>query len=66
MDKINADGGFLPGLFGRAKNVAATMSSSSSKKLEPKPHDFWKKFPEGFRNEFLAMAGEFVGTFMFL
>jgi aquaporin rerated protein, other eukaryote len=32
----------------------------------PKPIAFFKRLPNGARNHFIAMVGEFVGTFFFL
>ena len=68
MDNINARSGFLPGLFGKKKRTGTGISqtSESEKMALPKPVPFFRKLPNGPRNHFIAMAGEFVGTFLFL
>jgi hypothetical protein len=69
MDNINAKSGFLPGLFGKHKRTDTGISqrSSEAEKMPlPRPAPFFRKLPNGPRNHFIAMAGEFVGTFLFL
>ena len=67
MDNIKAKGGFLPGLFPSRQDKRGVSSSSEDEKLSgPRPHPFFRKMPNGFRNHFIAMSGEFVGTFLFL
>jgi hypothetical protein len=69
MDNINARLGFLPGLFGRQKRKGTGISqttSESEKMPLPRPVRFFRRLPNGPRNHFIAMAGEFVGTFLFL
>jgi hypothetical protein len=56
MENIQAQSGFLPGLFPRRKKDMAG----------PKPIKFFQRLPQGPRNHFVAMVGEFMGTFLFL
>jgi aquaporin related protein len=69
MDKINAKSGFLPGLFGKhirkGTGISQTTSESEKRPL-PRPTPFFRRLPNAPRNHFIAMAGEFVGTFLFL
>ena len=69
MDRLNVQKGFLPGLFG--KRAATEGSSSSDSRDEKKkggvtPNRFLMRIPATPRNHFIAMAAEFVGTFLFL
>ncbi len=73
MDNINAQSGFLPGVFGKrgrgrrkGKNTGITPEGEDEKMQGPKPIPFFMRLPNGPRNHFIAMAGEFVGTFLFL
>ncbi|KAK4935785.1 Aquaporin-1 [Elasticomyces elasticus] len=72
MDNINAKSGFLPGLFGKGRirnhfnSTGATPHGEDEKMQGPKPISFFMRIPNGPRNHFIAMAGEFVGTFLFL
>lgn len=73
MDNINAKSGFLPGLFGgkgkirnHFNSTGATPQGEDEKMQGPKPHPLFLRIPNGPRNHFIAMAGEFVGTFLFL
>jgi hypothetical protein len=69
MDNINAKSGFLPGVFGKRTRKGARISqtaSESGKTPTPRPAPFFKRLPSAPRNHFIAMAGEFVGTFLFL
>jgi hypothetical protein len=66
MDRISTKQGFLPGLFGRRTNTGESTSSASGKMKPPGPSGFFRRLPSGPRNHFIAMAGEFVGTFFFL
>jgi len=68
MENIQAKAGFLPGLFGHRKKTE-TSSLTSEEKREmagPTPSSFFKRLPNGPRNHFVAMVGEFIGTFLFL
>jgi hypothetical protein len=75
MDNINAQSGFLPGIFGkngrhphwhRKKNTGVTPAGEDEKMPGPGPANFFMRLPNGVRNHFIAMSGEFVGTFLFL
>ncbi|KIW50212.1 hypothetical protein PV05_11822 [Exophiala xenobiotica] len=74
MDNIRARSGFLPGLFGHRRGKIRTAENSTGvtpdgedeKMQGPRAHPFFKRIPNGPRNHFVAMAGEFVGTFLFL
>lgn len=74
MDNIRAKSGFLPGLFGHRRgrvktaqnSTGATPDGEDEKMQGPKAHPFCLRIPNGPRNHFVAMAGEFVGTFLFL
>jgi hypothetical protein len=70
MDNLQAKAGFLPGLFsGRSRNkgkVSTTEEPEDDKMPSPKPSPIFTRLPDGIRNHFIAMAGEFVGTFLFL
>ncbi|KAJ9608689.1 Aquaporin-1 [Cladophialophora chaetospira] len=68
MDNIHAKNGFLPGLFGhrRGPKTGATPSGADEAIAGPKPIPFFMRIPNKPRNHFIAMAGEFVGTFLFL
>ena len=73
MDKINAQQGFLPGIFGhkrRNKTNSAGVTEADTGEPEKMPHirpaAFFMRIPNGPRNHFVAMSGEFVGTFLFL
>ncbi|KAK5938698.1 Aquaporin-1 [Knufia obscura] len=67
MDRLEENRGFLPGLFGRGKKRSASNGGSTSeKKLNPGTWSIVSRVPSRPRNHFIAMAGEFVGTFMFL
>ncbi|RVX65876.1 hypothetical protein B0A52_10289 [Exophiala mesophila] len=70
MDNLKTGSGFLPGLFGSRSNAprgtSSASNSQSEKTLSPKPSPIFKRLPDSVRNHFIAMAGEFVGTFLFL
>jgi hypothetical protein len=69
MDNISAKSGFLPGLFGKRtrKGTGASQSTPESERMHiPRPASFFRRLPNAPRNHFIAMAGEFVGTFLFL
>ncbi|KIW15551.1 hypothetical protein PV08_05599 [Exophiala spinifera] len=74
MDNIRAKSGFLPGLFGHRRgrvktaenSTGATPQGEDEKMQGPKAHPFFLRIPNGPRNHFVAMSGEFVGTFLFL
>lgn len=67
MDSLQQKTGFMPGLFGRKKQAKRSQSgSSTTEKMTPKKHPIVDRIPDGIRNHFIAMAGEFVGTFLFL
>jgi hypothetical protein len=66
MDNIKAKSGFLPGLFGRNNRKDTKTTSEPDKMPGPRPSPFFRKLPNGVRNHCIAMAGEFVGTFLFL
>ena len=70
MDNMTAKSGFLPGVrFNRKPkrvDTGASLPSEKEKMPGPKRSDFMKRLPNGPRNHFIAMAGEFVGTFLFL
>ncbi|OAG40807.1 hypothetical protein AYO21_04884 [Fonsecaea monophora] len=69
MDRISPKSGFLPGIFGRRKGksrTGATPAGEDEKMQGPKPSSFFLRIPNKSRNHFIAMAGEFVGTFLFL
>ncbi|OAP59649.1 hypothetical protein AYL99_06947 [Fonsecaea erecta] len=69
MNNINPKSGFLPGIFGHRKGkskTGATAPGEDDKMQGPKPVSFFMKIPNKPRNHFIAMAGEFVGTFLFL
>jgi hypothetical protein len=73
MDNINAKSGFLPGVFGKGRighhkkrNTGITPEGEDEKMEGPKPIPFFMRLPNGPRNHFIAMSGEFVGTFLFL
>lgn len=53
------EGFALPGLHGKRQS---TQNPSASSNRIPLP----KFLPRGFRNHFVAMSGEFAGTFLFL
>jgi hypothetical protein len=59
MENLQAKSGFLPGLFPRGKKGKKDMAG-------PKPIKFFQRLPQGPRNHFVAMVGEFMGTFLFL
>ena len=65
MENLQAKGGFLPGLFpSRKKTESASLTSKDM--AGPKPLPIFKRLPDGVRNHFIAMVGEFIGTFLFL
>lgn len=68
MDKINPKNGFLPGLFGRHRGpkTGATPAGADEAMQGPKASSLFMRIPNKPRNHFIAMAGEFVGTFLFL
>jgi hypothetical protein len=68
MENIQAKAGFLPGLFGSRKKTESSSMTSKEKKDTPgpKPIPFFQRLPNGPRNHFVAMVGEFIGTFLFL
>lgn len=66
MDRLQESKGFLPGIFRSKKRSSGTGGSSNEKKLNPGTWSLVTRVPSGPRNHFIAMAGEFVGTFMFL
>lgn len=53
--------GFLPGLLHRAPTTSSKGSMARVNRLP-----ILKSLPDPLRNHFIAMAGEFVGTFLFL
>lgn len=68
MDRITSAKGLLPGVFGRRgktppdkRNGSDTNKTTTSTRSSP-----FKMIPNKIRNHFVAMSGEFVGTFMFL
>lgn len=67
MDRLTSRKGLLPGLFGRGEQNAATTNGNAEKgsaaSIRSSP---FKMIPNKIRNHFVAMSGEFVGTFMFL
>jgi hypothetical protein len=69
MENLQAKAGFLPGLSGLRKKKTESASLTSKERREkagPKPIAFFKRLPNGPRNHFIAMVGEFTGTFLFL
>lgn len=66
MDRLSTKAGFLPGIFGGRKNTKGSSSSNDEKMKGPGPKSFFRRIPNAIRNHFIAMAGEFVGTFLFL
>ena len=68
MDNINGKSGFLPGIFGhhRGPRTGATREGADEKMQGPKPNALFMRIPNKPRNHMIAMAGEFVGTFLFL
>ena len=73
MDRLEARNGFLPGLLGRGRNNnprsntnTSTSSAEKEKMQGPGPSPMFKAIPRAVRTEFVAMVGEFIGTFMFL
>lgn len=67
MDNINAKSGFLPGLFKQKRRDTGVSDTGDVEKMTtPKPSPFFRRLPNGPRNHFIAMSGEFVGTFLFL
>jgi hypothetical protein len=68
MDNISPKAGFMPGLFGRHRGpkTGATPNGADDKMKAPTPNSFFMRIPNKPRNHFIAMAGEFVGTFLFL
>jgi len=69
MDSINAKSGFLPGLFGTKRTRTGVTDPADTEKDKmpgPKPSPIFTRLPSYARNHFVAMAGEFVGTFLFL
>lgn len=67
MDNLQQRTGFMPGLFGRKKRAERMQSgSSTTEKMTPKKNPIADRIPDTIRNHFVAMAGEFVGTFLFL
>ena len=67
MDKLQESAGFLPGLRRGKNQPSDTGASTNQKKVHPaRTWGLVGKIPSGPRNHFIAMSGEFVGTFMFL
>lgn len=69
MESIKTKSGFLPGLFGQRKQKdknTIQQNGDTEKMQKPGPSNFFRRLPDGPRNHFVAMAGEFVGTFLFL
>ncbi|KPI44727.1 Aquaporin-1 [Cyphellophora attinorum] len=73
MDRLSSRKGLLPGLLGRrqqaGQDAAATngrVEKMSGSTITTTGHSPLKMIPNRIRNHFVAMAGEFVGTFMFL
>ena len=74
MDNLTTKSGFMPGLRYQPNqknqknrsNTGASTSSETDRVAPPKPAAFFMRLPQGPRNHFIAMAGEFVGTFLFL
>jgi len=69
MDNINVQNGFLPGVFKqhrRKRNTGVSDPDTDEKMAAPGPARWVRKVPDTIRNHFIAMAGEFVGTFLFL
>lgn len=65
MENLQAKGGFLPGIF-PARKKTASASVNSKDMAGPKPLPIFKRLPDAARNHFIAMVGEFIGTFLFL
>ncbi len=65
MDNLQAKRGFLPGLFPARKKLESA-SVASKDMAGPRPLPIFKRLPDGVRNHFIAMVGEFIGTFLFL
>ena len=63
MESLTNTRGFLPGIFGRGSK---TKDQSTTEKLTPGTWSIVSRMPPSARNHFIAMAGEFVGTFLFL
>ena len=63
MDKLQeVKEGFLPGLVRRTTPKGLQKTPSGHQK----PKSVMDILPDSVRNNFIAMAGEFVGTFLFL
>lgn len=66
MDRLTSAKGLLPGLFGRRQTSRDARNGSDNKTTSSTHSSPFKMIPNKIRNHFVAMAGEFVGTFMFL
>jgi hypothetical protein len=68
MENLKTRRGFMPGLFGRhdGPRTGATAAGADEKLEGPKTSSFFMRIPNKPRNHIVAMAGEFVGTFLFL
>jgi hypothetical protein len=71
MDNLQAKTGFLPGLFRPRNEAGKPLAFSSEKAKKPemadsKPATLLQRLPNGPRNHFVALVGEFCGTFLFL
>lgn len=65
MERIAAKRGFLPGLLGEKLLTGSQLEGKHSSHHGHR-WDLLHKLPDAVRTEFVAMAGEFVGTFLFL
>jgi hypothetical protein len=63
MDRLKSTKGLLPGLFGKRNQNVDTRNGKDAEKASTYSSPL-KSMPARFRNHFVAMAGEFVGTFM--
>lgn len=68
MENLQAKSGFLPGIFAiRKKTDPSLLTSKERAEMGgPKPISFFQRLPDTARNHFVAMVGEFIGTFLFL
>lgn len=66
MDRLTSRKGLLPGLFGRGNAQPDARNGSEKATTTSQRSSPFKMIPNKIRNHFVAMAGEFVGTFMFL
>jgi aquaporin rerated protein, other eukaryote len=66
MDRLTSRKGLLPGLFGRSTTEPDIRNGGEKGTTASQRSSPFKRIPNKIRNHFVAMAGEFVGTFMFL